>query len=388
MDDGRFRKLFDWLVDGAPGAGSAPAVVERLGQGIVEAGIPLARLAAFVRTLHPHLMGRSFFWRPDAPVEIREAPHAVLTSPTFQASPIARVFETNQPFRRCFARGDPADYDVLKTLLKEGTTDYLAAPLAFMNGEIHGIVFSTTAEGGFSDEHVAALLELTRPLSRVAEILALSRVAVTLLDTYVGRNAGERILKGHILRGDTDDIRCVIWFSDLRGFTQMSDTVAPGTLIRTLNELFDCQVPAIQKHGGDVLKFMGDGMLAIFPIQGEVEPVCKRALEAATDAFAALDKLNAARKERGETELRFGLALHVGDVAYGNIGGENRLDFTCIGPAVNLAARIESLASRLDRALLLSRDFASLLPGRVVSLGEHALKGVARPQAVYELAGS
>lgn len=388
MDDRQLRKVFDWLVDGAPGAPTAPDVVGQLGQRIVELGIPLSRMAAFVRTLHPHLMGRSFIWKPGAPVQVNEASHAVLNSPQFLASPINRVFQTREPFRRCLCRGDQADYEILEKLAKEGTTDYLVAPLTFMNGEVHGMVYSSTAEGGFTDEHVAALLDLTRPLSRVAEILALSRVAVTLLDTYVGRNAGERILKGHILRGDTDDIRCVIWFSDLRGFTRMSDTVPPGTLIRTLNELFDCQVPPIQTHGGDVLKFMGDGMLAIFPIEGDVEPVCQRALRAAHESFEALEKLNSARRERGEPELRFGLALHVGNVAYGNIGGQNRLDFTCIGPAVNLAARIESLAGRLDRSLLMSAEFASNVPGGVASVGEHELKGVAQRQKVYELATS
>ena len=388
MDDRQLRKVFDWLVDGAPGAPTAPDVVGQLGQRIVELGIPLSRMAAFVRTLHPHLMGRSFIWKPGAPVQVNEASHAVLNTPQFLASPINRVFQTREPFRRCLCRGDEPDFEILEKLAKEGTTDYLVAPLTFTSGEVHGVVYSSTAEGGFTDEHVAALLELTRPLSRVAEILALSRVAVTLLDTYVGRNAGERILKGHILRGDTDDIRCVIWFSDLRGFTRMSDTVPPGTLIRTLNELFDCQVPAIQTHGGDVLKFMGDGMLAIFPIEGDVEPVCQRALAAAHESFAALDKLNAARRERGEPELRFGLALHVGNVAYGNIGGQNRLDFTCIGPAVNLASRIEALAGRLGRALLMSAEFASNVPRGVASVGEHELKGVAQRQKVYELATS
>jgi len=380
------RSSFDWLVDGAPGAANPVAVLEKLCPSLVAAGIPLQRVAAFVRTLHPHVMGRSFSWRPGAPVEIREASHAVLSSPTFLASPVGEVFREGNVFRRRLPQPEGDDFAVLKELAEQGMTDYLAVPLRFMNGTVHAITFATAHPEGFSEDDVDALKDIARPLSRVAEILALNRTAVNLLDTYVGRNAGERILQGHIQRGDTDSIRCVIWFSDLRGFTSMADSVEPGVLIRTLNELFDCQVPSIERQGGEVLKFMGDGMLAIFPIDGrDPGPACQRALEASDSAFEALAQLNQARAERGDPALRFGLALHVGDVAYGNIGGANRLDFTCIGPAINLAARIEALASKLGKSRLLSAEMAAHAGRNVHSLGEHELKGVSGKQTVYEL---
>jgi len=381
------RELFDWLVDGAPGAGNPVAVLERFCPDLVAAGIPLERVAAFVQTLHPHIMGRAFRWTPGGPVQIGEASHAMLRTPTFVSSPVGQVLATGKAYRSRIARDGPDDYAVVKELAEQGITDYLALPLRFMNGTSHSITFATKSPGGFSDEDVEALTEVCRPLARIAEILALSRTAANLLDTYVGHNAGERIMKGQIRRGDTELIRCVIWFSDLRGFTSMADRIEPGVLIRTLNELFECQVPAIQQHGGEVLKFIGDGLLAIFPI-GESDPkaACDAALAAADEAFAELDRTNAARAERGDTELRFGLALHVGDVTYGNIGGLDRLDFTCIGPAVNLAARIESLASKLGKRQLISAAMAGHVGRPLVSVGEHELKGVSAKQAVFELA--
>ncbi|MBE7481900.1 MAG: adenylate/guanylate cyclase domain-containing protein [Polyangiaceae bacterium] len=379
------QELFDWLVDGAPGATNPVAVLERFCPDLVTAGIPVERIAAFVQTLHPHIMGRAFRWKPGAPIQVNEASHAILRTPAFENSPVGRVLANAQPFRCRIALEGPGELSVIQELAEQGMTDYVVLPMRFMNGSTHAITFATASPDGFSDDHIDALVQVCRPLSRVAEILALSRTAVNLLDTYVGRNAGDRILKGHILRGDTELIRCVIWFSDLRGFTSMADRTEPGAMIRTLNELFECQVPFIQKHGGEVLKFIGDGLLAIFPIFGEdPKPACQAALTAADEAFAALAQLNEARAARGEPALQFGLAQHVGDVTYGNIGGANRLDFTCIGPAINLAARIEALASKLGKRQLLSAELAAHAARPVVSLGEHELKGVSAKQTVYE----
>ncbi len=380
------QELFDWLVDGAPGATNPVAVLERFCPDLLEAGIPVERIAAFVQTLHPHIMGRAFRWKPGAPIQVNEASHALVHTPAFKHSPVGLVLANAEPFRCRIALEGPGELAVIQELAEQGLTDYVVLPMRFMNGSTHAISFATASPDGFSDDHIEALVQVCRPLSRVAEILALSRTAVNLLDTYVGRNAGDRILKGHILRGDTELIRCVIWFSDLRGFTSMADRTEPGAMIRTLNELFECQVPSIQKHGGEVLKFIGDGLLAIFPIFGEdPKPACQTALTAADEAFAALAQLNEARAVRGEPALQFGLALHLGDVTYGNIGGANRLDFTCIGPAINLAARIEALASKLGKRQLLSAELAAHAARPVVSLGEHELKGVSAKQTVYEL---
>jgi len=381
------RKIFDWLVDGAPGATEAPAVIDRMCADLLAAGVPLDRFAAFVRTLHPLFMGRRFLWTPDAPCTVLEATHGVLQAPGFLASPVAKVFDSGKPIRRrLIDPGCPHDFPIIKDLIREGVTDYLVGPMVFLSGHVHAVTFASRAPGGFTDEHVAALLDLLRPLSRVAEILAFRRTAVNVLATYVGHHAGERVMAGKIQRGDIETIRAVIWFSDLRGFTELASKVEPVVLIGTLNDLFDCQVPAIERHGGQVLKFMGDGLLAIFPFEGRDQTptqLCDSALDAAVEAFACLDEQNRARISRGGSSIRFGLALHVGDVAYGNIGGANRLDFTCIGPAVNIASRLEGLTGRLNRTIVLSRQFAETSTRASVPIGNFELKGVPEPQQVF-----
>jgi adenylate cyclase len=271
-------------------------------------------------------------------------------------------------------------------IFAEGYRDVLICPLTFLSGESHAISFATHAEGGFTDTQITALHAIIPALSRIAEILALRRTAANLLSTYVGRNAGHRILAGNIQRGDVESLRAVIWFSDLRGFTTLAGELAPTDVVRALNELFECQVPHIEHAGGEVLKFMGDGLFAIFPIEAggrEASAICDAALDMASRAFEALGVVNEVRAARGARPLAFGLALHVGDVAYGNIGGSSRLDFTCIGPAVNVAARLEGLASKLGRRLVLSDAFQALTTRPTEPLGEFELKGVAGPQRVH-----
>lgn len=380
------RSVFEWLVDGAPGANGPAEVVGRVSEGLLAAGVPVCRTAAFVRTLHPHIMGRSFTWKPGEPVVISEASYDILQSDFFQKSPVAEVFRSAKPLRRkLIDPASPRDYTVLDDLAAEGVTDYFIVPLLFLSGQVHAITFSSSAPAGFTDEHLAALVNLLRPLSRVAEIFALSRTAVNLLNTYVGRNAGERIIAGKIHRGDTDSIRAVVWFSDLRGFTALTASMEPNALIRVLNDVFECQVGAIEKKGGEVLKFIGDGLFAIFPIEGTDKTpgqLCDSALEAAEDAFQRLRKVNEARAGRGDAAIRFGLALHLGEIAYGNIGSPGRLDFTCIGPAVNVAARLEGLTGKLERPLVVSADFARLASRPMVSMGTFELKGVPESQEV------
>jgi adenylate cyclase len=289
-------------------------------------------------------------------------------------------------FRRRFDGSEPLDHADLLDLAGRGMIDYVVEPMRFRDGQVHAITFATDRPEGFSEEQVARIRHINRPLSRMAEILALRRTATNLLSAYVGRDAGERILKGQIQRGDVEDIRCVVWFSDLRGFTRMSAQKESPAIIAILNRLFDSQIPAVERGGGQVLKFMGDGMLAIFPISeaGQEAEVAARALQAAREAFAALDQTNAGSSD---TPLAFGIALHVGEVAYGNIGGVARLDFTCIGKAVNLAARIEGLTGPLGWRLLLSAELAALLPDQTRSVGHFPLKGVEGEAEVFEVRG-
>jgi adenylate cyclase len=377
-----------WLIDGARSATQPQDVLAQLCERLVASGIPLWRVAVLVRTLHPGVTGRRLLWRPDAGVAIGELVYERLDTAEFVESPVSVVYATGAPMRRRLADlREAADFEVLRGLHVEGVTDYLASPLPFIDGTVHVVSWATRESGGFTDAQIAGLEAVVAPLARVAEIWALRRTAKNLLDTYVGGHAGERILAGKIRRGDTEAIHAAIWLSDMRGFTSVAERVSPRTLISLLNRYFDCQVPAILEHGGEVLKFMGDGLLAIFPLRGDrdVNVVCGDALAAAQDARIRLAELSAATAAEGVVELRFGLALHVGEVLYGNIGGGNRLDFTCIGPAVNLAARLEKLAGRLARSVTLSSEFAANCPAPLARLGEFALPGFPGQQTVYGL---
>ncbi len=383
--------IHQWLVEGAPGTDRPGMVVGKMCDALLDVGIPIDRVGAFIRTLHPHIMGRRFLWSPGKPVQVAEASHAILNSVEFKTSPVAYVMETGQTFRRRLREDPPhREQTVIGPLAAEGFTDYLAIPIKFMSGESHAITFATMSPSGFQDEHVQTLQRVVVPLSRVAEVMALRRVAANLLSTYVGHDAGERILAGKIQLGDTETIHAVIWFSDLRGFTALSGSTSADALIATLNEVFDCQVRAIEKYGGEVLKFIGDGLLAIFPTNKSPDRAvaCARALDAAGEAFRALEGVNAKRLERGDGPVRFGLALHIGDVAYGNIGGAGRLDFTCIGTAVNLAARLESLTGQLKRDIVVSSAFAAHTNYPTESIGSFALKGVTNPEIVFAPATS
>ena len=259
------RAVADWLVDGARSAAQPQHILAELCDWLVACGIPLWRVAVFVRTLHPHIMGRRIIWRPDAEVDIAEAPFELLDSAAFLDNPIARVYATGDAIRRKLTdpKGD-VDFPVLSELRAQGVTDYLAVPLFFTDGAIHVATWTTRQPGGFSDAEIAGIEAIVNPLTRVTEIYALRRTASNLLDTYVGHSPGERILAGRIRRGDVEEIHAAIWLSDMRGFTALADRLPPRELIALLNRYFDCQIPPILDHGAEVLKFMGDGLLAIF----------------------------------------------------------------------------------------------------------------------------
>jgi adenylate cyclase len=379
------RAIADWLIDGARSAPLPQQVLSQLCDRLVACGIPLWRIAVFVNTLHPQIVGRRFVWRPGADVEISEGRFGLFDTPEFRDSPVARVYMTKNAIRRRLADpGCAIDFPILQELRDQGVTDYLASPLFFTDGAVHVVTYTTREPGGFTDAQIAGIDAIITPLARVAEVRALRRTASTLLDTYVGHDAGERILAGRIRRGDIDEIHAAIWLSDMRGFTALADSLPPRALIDLLNRYFDCQVPVILDHGAEVLKFMGDGLLAIFRIAGDEAEVCQRALAAARQAQTNIAELS----RSAMPGLRFGLALHIGDVLYGNIGSGNRLDFTCIGPAVNFAARIEKLTGSLGHAILASAEFARHCPGEFAVLGEFNLAGFSTPQLVFGLEAS
>ncbi len=381
------RSVVHWLAEGAVSGANSDDVLAELCQRMVACGIPLWRVAVFVTTLHPDIMGRRFLWQANSGVTTSNALFAVMETEDYRKSPFTTVYATREPLRRRLADADcPLDFAVVQDLRAEAATDYAAFPLLFTDGTVHVATWTTKAPGGFTAEQFSDLKSVIAPLARVAEIRALRRTAGNLIDTYVGHQTGERILSGKIRRGYVEAIRAAIWLSDMRGFTTLSEQLPPQALIDRLNRYFECQVPAILDHGGEVLKFMGDGLLAIFPIANDDDTaaVCRRTLSCAREFRARIVELPP--QTENEDAIRFGLALHVGEVMYGNIGGGNRLDFTCIGPAVNLAARLEKVAAKLGEAIVASADFAGHFPGEFTRLGEFPVAGFAAPQTVFGLA--
>jgi adenylate cyclase len=385
------KAIVDWLADGARSAADAKCMVAELCDRLVGCGIAVSRVGVFILTLHPQIMGRRFLWRPGAAVDVSDAPFEAFETEDFRRSPVRRVVDSGIAVRRRLAEENcPIDLTVVHELRAEGATDYLATPLVFTDGSVHGATWTTHLPGGFTDAQIAGLDAIMAPLARVIEILTLRQLANDFLDIYVGNQGGSRIFNGQIRRGHTETIDASIWLSDMRGFTSLSDRLAPQKLIDLINRFFDCQVPAILERGGEVLKFMGDGLLAIFPIIGdhaEACKVCDAALAAAIEARATVAARLGSPGDHDVEGVRFGLALHVGQVMYGNIGSGNRLDFTCIGPAVNLTARIEKLCSGLGRTILASDEFARHCPTKFVSVGDFALPGINVRQTVFGLEG-
>jgi len=379
-----FKSIADWLIDGARDTANPAEMMRDCCNRLVAAGLPLWRVGVFVRTLHPDIFGRNFIWRPGTEVVLGTADFDVQRSPEFLRSPLAVLYSKGQEVRFRLDKSESLSFPFFDDMRAEGVTDYIAVPLMFVDGSIHGASWTTRELGGFTDEHLANLKSIVPPLTRLIEVIGLRRVAATLLDTYVGSRAGERILHGQIRRGHTETMHAAIWLSDLRGFTALSDRLPPETVVDVLNRYFDCQVAPILKHGGEVLKFMGDGLLAVFPIQdGDTEHVCARVLAAAEEARANVAALEHESAPGFIEHFRFGLALHIGRLLYGNIGGGNRLDFTCIGPAVNLAARLEKIAGRLGRTIVASSAFADACSDGWHELGEFPIAGFAETQRVY-----
>ena len=371
-----------WLADGARSAPESQDVLAELCVRLRACGLPLWRVDVFVRTLHPEIKGRRFRWQEGHEVSV-----AIATFGPGRKSLVEHVCDSRKPIReRPTDDKSQGEFPLLKKLWAEGVTELFATPLVFTTGDVHAAVWTTQQADGFTDEQIAGIEAVVKPLARVAEVRALQRTASNLLDTYVGSRTGKRILAGQIRRGHTELINAAIWLSDMRGFTSRSDQLPPQAMIDMLNRYFDCQVPSIIAHGGEVLKFMGDGLLAMFPIDSEslAMETCAEALAAGLETRARIAALNSRETDELQ-QIRFGLALHVGDVLYGNIGGGNRLDFTCIGPAVNLAARLEKIAAELGRTVVASSAFAAHFDSQLTSLGEFTVRGFGAQQTVFGL---
>ncbi len=374
----------DWLIRYAADYTSRRSLARDLGRLLVARGMPLMRMTYFIRTLHPQATGTSIIWYRDVE-EPRQFSvlRGMQETPAFISSPLPLIFQGAAGIRRRLDdENEQDDFPILADLRAEGATDYVAMPLVFSDGAINFMTWTADRPGGFSTEELSEIWELLPALSLRMEVLERREVTRQLLSVCLGRNTGERILAGEIVRGVAEGIRAAIWYTDIRDFTSLSDRLSREEIIDLLDSYFEASVQAVEERGGEVLKFVGDGMLAIFPTEtgseGEAADAdaCRRALAAARDTVTLVRSLNLRRLRVDKPVINYGVALHLGEVGYGNIGGAERLDFTVIGPAVNLANRIEGLTRTLGVRVLASSDFAAASGETLTSLRSHAVKGL------------
>ncbi len=353
-------------------------------------GVPLDRANLAIPQLNPRLRSRTFHWSREAggAVEVGRQ-HGVDRDPNFIQSPIKAILEGGEVIRRHIAGpGARFDYPILEDLRAQGFTDYLACPVVFSDKQINVLTLATKADGGFQETQVRLLKAALPVLAAVTEIRNRRTTAEELLDTYIGRQSGQQVLAGTIKRGDGEVIHAVLWSCDLANFTALSEQEDLSEVITLLNDYFEAVGRPIADRGGEILKFIGDALLAIFPVSEDAtsyRTVCAAALAAAEQAVENMAVLNEKLSEAGRPSLEFGIALHLGDVMFGNIGTADRLDFTVIGPAVNLVSRIEALSRDYEPPIVASPAFAEQSDAALVSIGKHPLKGIAAAQEVFRL---
>jgi adenylate cyclase len=402
----RIVDLHVWAVrQGLLGAGAAE-LFDGFCRRLIEAGVPLWRGYAAMETLHPQWGGYGYTWRRDRDaIEPGYFERTTYRGPVWFDSPFAYLVnrrdsssEQTNPWRHLRRRlaGSEAqlDFPILKELATGGATDYFAEIVGFgADGDSSwgtgvGYSFASDRPEGFHDDHLQLLQAVLPALSLAMMAHAGHTIAASLLAAYLGGDAGRRVHSGSIERGSVESVHAVLWYADIRGFTAIAEANPGDAVVELLNEIFETLTAPLRRRGGEVVKFLGDGMLAGFPLADATrEEACRDALDAAAEAMHALDRLNSARRGSGKLAAEVDLALHIGEVLYGNVGAVDRLDFTVIGPAVNEVARIETLCEPLGRNVLLSAELAEAAcePGRLVPLGRHQLRGMREPVAVFAL---
>ncbi|MGE5147870.1 MAG: adenylate/guanylate cyclase domain-containing protein [Candidatus Eiseniibacteriota bacterium] len=383
----RIAALVDWLLRHSRQLTSPEQFLEDFAVRLRRARVPVWRINLHLPPLHPVILGRIYQWVDGAarPIEIMRSRDA-RDRLAFHHSPVAIVFRSGLAVRRRLAGPDAdVDFPLLEELRDRGATDYYLLPLDMVAGGRRGAIGFTTREpDGFSEDAISVIDHILPALNAITEVFTTRLILHDTLDVYVGPEATQRILRGEITLGTGRSIGAAIWYTDLRGFTSLSETLDREVVLGVLNDYFACMVPAVQEAGGEILKFMGDALLAIFKFETRSrEDTCAAVLEAAIKAVDAMTALNDKRAAAAMPPIEAGVALHVGDVVFGNIGAGSRLDFTVIGPAVNLASRIETLCRDLGERILVSEAFAAHAGTGLESLGRHAFRGVATEHELY-----
>jgi adenylate cyclase len=389
-----FHAINSWLIDRAVGEGELTETIQGLGRKLVAGGLPLYRINVGGLLLHPVLGALDITWEAgNDSCRSQIIPRAAATSPEFRNAPFYAHVSKNIPFER-YRLDDPAvreRYPLFETLSKASVTDYVVlfesygrtTPMdwAGLPSGVEGAIvsFSTRRLGGFTDDEVANLRTLSAPFAVAVKTASDKMLATALLETYLGRISGRNVLAGLVERGDGRVIECALWYSDLRGSTSLAAELDIQAYFSAINDYFDCTAGAVLEHGGEVLKFVGDAVMAIFPFEERSRPasdMCRAAIMTTREAFSRARMRNASRSDQGLAPIEFGVGLHAGSVMYGNVGTEHRLDLTATGPAANEVARLESLCKRLSVPVVSSKRFAKIYSGDLIALGRQEVAGV------------
>ena len=377
-----------WLLDEGRKIKDPSVLLTQLVARLDDVGARIDRIRISSRTLHPQLVALGVIWTRASGVEIWNGPHGVQQTDAYLGSPLQFVNQQIQVYRKRLD-GDASEdeHSVLHDMRAEGMTDYMAVPMIFSSGTSNAMTIATTAPQGFSEPEQLRYVALANLLAPLFEIINLRRTTLGLLNTFVGQRISERILQGQVKRGDGERIEAAFWYSDLRGFTALSETLPTDELLRLLNEYFEFCAAAAAARGGEILQFIGDAILIVFEIRNPEEEsrVCMAALDAAVDAFASIAVVNHRRRRADQPLIEFGLGLHLGSVTHANVGSPDRLSFNVVGPAVNLTARIQDLTKETGVPLLMSADFARQVHRPLRSVGRYDLRGIGKSQEIFTL---
>jgi adenylate cyclase len=375
-----------WLLDPATSALEPQALLDGLGVRLVAAGLDLHRVSIWIPTKHPDLWGHQLFWTPQDGAMVARRSHEISHSTDYVGTPAEALHTSGETVLRCRLDREPdrSRFAMLSKMAESGATDYLMTSAEPRRAFGSWMSFATRRAGGYDDAQLAFLKQLTPILALHMQLLGAHFATQSLLEVYLGRNAARRVIDGEFRRGTGTEIDAALWFCDMRGFTAMSDRLPARAVVGVLDRYFELVATAIEEQGGEILKFIGDATLAVFPIgEAGAGDACRRAVTAAS---AVLSRMTA-WSSSDAAPIELGIALHTGRVFYGNIGGRDRLDFTVIGASVNEVCRVEAMCKTLGKPLLMTSAFVAALGDArdVVSLGNHALKGVAQSQEILTL---
>jgi adenylate cyclase len=382
------QPVVDWLFSEGRLIERDDAFLLELAHRLRAAGAPIERLVVSLLTLNPEFMAVTCTWLASTDrVRRFETERRIRETDRYIGSPMQQLYDTRKRVRQNLTDLPEDAHSAYVELAEDGFTDYLALPILFAGGLGASMILSTRARAGFSEHDIENFRRLRDYCTPSFEVHALKHLSRSVLNTYVGRRTGEKVLEGMIKRGDADVIHAAIWFSDLRDFTRLTETLPAADLLEMLNDYFEFVSAAVTARGGEILRFIGDAMLIVFPIDENMcgKTAANAALDSALDARNTLATLNHRRRRHGKPAIEFGVGLNIGEVIYGNVGAPDRLDFTVMGPAVNRSARLESLTKTLGASILFSKKFADLIDQPVKAMGEHEMRGIEGAQAVFAL---